>query len=115
MFGGWLKSYQTNLRKLGMPRADMDAYRRRVEQITNEHGVTLAYSATSSSTFCGFACAHDGVLEYAYVPSEMRAMGLGRAVIERVLGGYPGRIVCRAPWPFKGSDRFIYEPVKVAA
>lgn len=110
----WLRSHRDMMRRRMARVAHLDEYRIQVLRITNEWPPIIASSAADPTTLLGFVCGSPTRLEYVYVPSDLRCMGLGRKLVERLLGSYPGRITCGHPWPWK-SGRFIHEPTGVKA
>jgi hypothetical protein len=68
--------------------------------------------AERNSTLHGWACgAAPNVLRFAYVPYALRGHGLGRALIEAALGGYPGTVwVTGSPLSLPNHKRFVFNP-----
>lgn len=57
---------------------------------------------------CGRA---PNLLHFAYVPKNLRGHGLGRAVIDATLGGYPATVfVTATPLSNANHRRFVYNP-----
>jgi len=55
-------------------------------------------------------------LHYAYTVPELRNLGVARALITEVIGGYPSRIFCSHRWPPKGGKahpRFHFNPYRI--
>jgi hypothetical protein len=57
----------------------------------------------------GWACTEGPVLHYAYVPPELRRIGLARRAIAEALGSYPDVVPVSHKWPRK-STRFRFDP-----
>ncbi len=76
-------------------------------------GKNCVVTSKGKETVHAWACgAAPNVLHYAYVPHKLRGVGLGRAVIEAALGGYPKTIfvtASRLAKPHHG--RFVYNPL----
>lgn len=67
--------------------------------------VVVLATDTAARTLHAWAAATGDVLHYAYVPPELRSLGLARQAITAVLGGYPEHIAITHAWPFE-STRF---------
>src|SRR6185369_12005023 len=67
--------------------------------------VMVVASDDAARTLHGWAAATRDVLQYAYVPPELRREGLARTCITAALGGYPEHIGITHAWPF-ASQRF---------
>lgn len=114
VLSAWIKSHRDMMRRQLAPKESLDEYRQRVLRIINVCRPVVAFSSTDLATLLGFACGNSERLEFVYVPRDMRCMGVGERLIRQVMGGYPERIVCGHPWPFK-SRRFVYEAERSAA
>lgn len=64
---------------------------------------------TAGSAIHAWAAVTGDVLQYAYVPPELRGHGLARRCITAALGGYPDVIPVTHAWPFAG-ERFVLTP-----
>ncbi len=78
--------------------------------LETEPAVVLTKSG--GSTIHAWACGRPpNLLHFAYVPYALRNHGLGRAVIEAVLGNYPSTVwVTSSPCSIPDHKRFIYNP-----
>lgn len=63
----------------------------------------------TGDTVHAWAAGSLGVLDYVYVPPELRGNGLARQVITELLGDYPDVIVSTHEWP-RPSSRFRFTP-----
>lgn len=83
---------------------------RTVDRILDDPGtrVMVLASDEAARTLHAWAAATGDVLQYAYVPPELRRAGLARQCIRAVLGGYPDTIGITHAWPFE-SARFRWQ------
>lgn len=86
-----------------------------VEHLLNTQWTYCLYRVEAPGVPHGWACAGDGMLHWAYVPFNLRGVGLGRAIITRVLGGYPSRIYVTSPIDRRRSGRVVYNPYAMRA
>lgn len=114
VMGTWINSHRETSTKAGRAPRALDQYRLEVMRRINENPPVMLCSEEHSSTLLGWACGNHDVLHYVYVRPELRAMGVGRQLIERVMGRYPKPIQVTHRWPWK-SERFVYEPKARAA
>ena len=76
--------------------------------------IVVLTSPTHPTVIHGWAAGKKGVLQYVYVPRELRGNGLARALITELLGSYPERITTSRPWPY-ASPRFVLESKEKSA
>lgn len=107
----WMRSYAGRVQ--GIVRKDVfhEHHRRLAERLIASERVTVACSPTSETTIHGWCCTGNAspVLHYAYVPPELRRVGLAREMIRSSLGAYPERIDASHRWPWP-SQRFVFVP-----
>lgn len=80
-----------------------------VDRVLDDSATRVSVLATGGGAVHGWACATGDVLQYAYVPPELRGHGLARRCITHALGGYADRIEVTHAWPFS-SERFHVVP-----
>jgi predicted GNAT family acetyltransferase len=82
----------------------------RVQRFLSETPVHVL--ASRADTLVAWACGRESdTLHFAYVPAHLRGHGLGRAVVESVLGGYPERVwVTSSPLSIANHRRFVFNP-----
>ena len=77
----------------------------RVLDDPSTRGVVCA-SDEAARTIHAWAIVTGDVLQYAYVPEDLRRHGLAKRCITAALRGYPERIAITHVWPF-ASTRFV--------
>lgn len=104
----WMRSAAERVRGQG-PRRAFFAYEPRLaERVIDSAQVLIACSPEHASTIHGWcATSAPGVVHYAYVPRELRRLGLAREMIRSALGSYPDRIETGHRWPW-ASSRFVF-------
>jgi GNAT superfamily N-acetyltransferase len=61
-----------------------------VQQLLKESTTIIAYDANDPDHLYGFACGSDRAVHWVYVKGAFRGMGLGRALLERLIGASVG-------------------------
>lgn len=84
-----------------------------VQRIASASRVDVACSPHDERTIVGWLATRGDVVEWCYVPLDMRQGGIATALLTHRFGTYPERVVCAQPWPFD-SGRFVHR-AKVSA
>lgn len=83
-----------------------------IARLMDECGVTVVCSGNLDTAILGWACGVMlGPLHYAYVPHELRNMGIARMAITSALAGYPEKIYVTHKFHGRiNSHRFTHNP-----
>lgn len=76
--------------------------------------VVVLASDHAASTIHAWAAATGDMLQYAYVPPELRREGLARRCITALMGGYAERIAVASAWPFASARFHLQAPRRAA-